>query len=326
MSCINDHTALDCNFCPECGTPIVMNNNITVGNITFTNVPVVSSGTITMCSEMKPDSTNIKQIEDKINIEEVEKNCGEDTVKARELKYNDAFFEINENYFGKYDIEGSEYERQIVIKCLYSQNDVQNIKNMIIKKLAELYLLTNEINLEEFLKKALYKFIITVNVDEGRKYADELNKILKDIDVKDEFDIDDASWCIKLLNEIIIRKIQIPQKDEVLYHNNKFIALKYDKLNEIINNEVSVLYTSQYINSDLHIALYPDEDELNELKKRFEAVKDIKAVSDLVTKETVLKIRNTIIETLETLDSYDKPSDLLKSLKDMIDSIDINKF
>ncbi len=325
MSC--DHNTSDCKFCPNCGTSIVKTNDITVNDITFTNVK-------TNIEQIeKNDSTNVKPIDEKtveekekkINIEIIKKICGEDTVRVIELKYNKDFFEIYNFDNGN---ELPENERQIVIKCLYSQNDVLSIKNMIIKKLEESYLLTDETILEECLKKTFYEFTIAVDVDEGRKYADELNKILDDItNDKKTFDIYHHDCYAEFLIQIIIKKIQIPKNEYVLHKNNKFVALKYDILNDIVNGDTSELcvpFNECYM---IKIQMYPDEDELEKIKEKYEKVKDIKEVYELANKETVLKIRYTIIESFKTLnkDSDDKPSDLLKSLKNMIDSIDITK-
>lgn len=324
MSC--NHNILDCKFCPECGIPIVKTNDITVNDITFTNVKT----NIELIE--KNDSTNVKPIDEKtveekeekkINIEIIKEICGEDTVRAIELKYNNDFFEIYENYYDKHGVN----ERQIVIKCLYSQNDVLSIKNMIIKKLEKSYLLTDETILEECLKKTLYEFFINVEVDEERKYADELNKILDDItDDIEYFDIEDASWCAKLLNQIIIKNIQIPKKEYILYNNNKFVALKYDDLNKIINDDISVLCHPFHLSDKIHILLYPDEDVLEDLKESFEKVKDINADLCLECRENILRIRHSIIDLIKKHIDYQSEQDIiLKSLKDIINSIDITK-
>lgn len=293
MSCTIDHNTSDCKFCPECGTPIVRTNNITVGNITFTNVPVVSSGTITVNSEITPEP-----------------------VKNTEFKLNQFVY-----------IKEKDRHYQVYVSNKYDNSSKQEVKDLIMEELNRQYFTTDEKKLNWYINDFLTDFTIDCEIDEGRKFADELNKILEENkDLFKDIDIDYIFDACNLLSKIIVKKIQIPKKEYVLFKGDKFVPLKYDELNDIVNNDVSEL--TIYFEDDLHILEYPWKDGLDSLKKRYDAVKEIKENLFLKTKEKILNIKQSIDKLINEnnhIDNSDNdnPENILEIVKKLVNSMKV---
>lgn len=298
MSCTIDHSVYDSKFCPDCGTPIIKTTNITIGNITFTDVPIVSSGIITGMSGITHEP-----------------------VKDTEIKLSQFVYirEIDRHY-------------QVYVSNRYDDSSKQEVKDLIMKELNKQYFTTDEKQLNWYINEFITDFPIDCEIDEGRKYADELNKILEENkELFIYFDIENAQHGCNLLSKIIVKKIQIPKKEYVLFKEDKFVPLKYDELNNIVNNDVSEL--GNYFVDDLFILEYPSQYEIEDLKKCYDAVKEIKGNMYLKTKEKIINIKQSIKQSIEKLinDNIDNSDvdnnveNIIFNVKDIVNKIVVPK-